>query len=157
MRYAQDTSVPVERSKAEIERLLQKYGASKFASSWAEDRATVAFIMNGRGIRFVLPLPSPNEDRFRFTVYMGHVKKDRPITDESARARWEQACRQSWRALALVIKAKLEAVETKITSFDEEFYAHLILPNGKTIYEETHKQVAIAYQTGKVPALLEFK
>jgi len=34
MKYARDTSVSVERSKAEIERLLQRYGAKEFAHGW---------------------------------------------------------------------------------------------------------------------------
>jgi hypothetical protein len=32
--YAVGTSVPVDRSKAEIERLLIRYGADHFASGW---------------------------------------------------------------------------------------------------------------------------
>ena len=40
--------------------------------------------------------------------------------------------RQRWRALALCIKAKLEAVECGITSFEEEFLAHVVMPNGQT-------------------------
>ena len=34
MAYAENTSVPVEKSKAEIERILQCYGADQSISGW---------------------------------------------------------------------------------------------------------------------------
>lgn len=37
MAYASDTSVPVDRSKAEIERILERYGASAFMYGWDKD------------------------------------------------------------------------------------------------------------------------
>ena len=48
MRYAHDTSVSVDRSKAEIERLLQRYGASEFAHGWRAGRAVIQFRMRDR-------------------------------------------------------------------------------------------------------------
>jgi len=41
---------------------------------------------------------------------------------------WEQACRQRWRALCLAIKAKLEAVESGISHFEDEFLSQIIDP-----------------------------
>ena len=70
---------------------------------------------------------------------------------ESAR---DRLVRQRWRALALVIKAKLEAVETGITGFDEEFLAHVVMPDGKTVGDHLLPQVDAAYKSGKMPALL---
>lgn len=40
MRYASETVVPVERSRAEIEGLLVRYGASQFHTGWMSSRAT---------------------------------------------------------------------------------------------------------------------
>src|SRR5688572_2295896 len=102
--YAAKTSVPVEKTKAEIERTLQRYGASSFMSGWDEERAVIGFVIVGRQIRFVITLPDRNDRRFT------HHSRGRR-TPESQMNEWEQACRQRWRALALVIKAKLEAVE----------------------------------------------
>jgi hypothetical protein len=75
-------------------------------------------------------------------------------TPEQADRGHEKACRQRWRALALCIKAKLEAVEAGITQFEEEFYAHIVLPGGRTIYEETSEAVRVTYESGKMPPLL---
>ena len=59
------------------------------------------------------------------------------------------------RALALTIKAKLEAVECGITIFDEEFLAHIVLPNGRTMGELYVPQIEHVYETKEMPPLLE--
>jgi hypothetical protein len=40
-------------------------------------------------------------------------------------------------------------------TFEESFYAHIVMPNGRTLYETTREQVALAYEGtgGKVPLL----
>ena len=157
MRYAQHTNVSVERSESEIKSMLIRYGASEFASGWVEGKAMIQFHAYARKVRFILPLPNLNDDIFKFKSYGGEINRTSPRRADDAMNKWEQACRQRWRALALAIKAKLEAVESGITSFEEEFYAHIVLPGGKTMYQMTGKQVEIAYQTKKIPPLLDFK
>ncbi len=66
----------------------------------------------------------------------------------------KKAARQKWRALLLVIKAKLESVESEIETLEQAFYANIVLPSGLTVYEETRENVALAYSGGKVQALL---
>lgn len=56
-KYAENTSVSVENSRSEIERVLQRYGADSFGYAWDQGRAVVQFVHEGRQIRFVLPLP----------------------------------------------------------------------------------------------------
>jgi hypothetical protein len=147
--YAQNTSVPVERSKAEIEHTLLRYGASQFVSGWQGDAAMIGFGMHGRMIRFVLAMP-PRDSKEFTTTPGGRRQRD----SAAAYRAWEQACRQRWRALALVIKAKLEAVESGITSFEAEFLAATLLPGNVTVEEATRPQIEQAYKTGRVMALL---
>jgi len=128
MRYASQTEISCERSRAEIETLLDRYGANKFAYGKSDGMSVIGFIFRGRSVRFNLPLPLRDEDQFSWTP--GRRKK---LSPEAQYKVWEQACRQRWRALALVIKAKLEAVECGITTFDEEFLSHFVLPGGETI------------------------
>lgn len=75
-------------------------------------------------------------------------------TDSAARDLWEQACRQRWRALALAIKAKLEAIASGISEFEDEFGMWMVLPDGSTVRDHVKPAVAVAYDTGTVPALL---
>jgi hypothetical protein len=147
MRYAAQTGVPVDRSKSEIERLLARYGASRFAHGWDRDKAVVIFHAHERTIRFTLPLP----DRKEFSKTTTGRERRNPQATEQA---WEQACRQRWRALALVIKAKLEAVESRIAEFETEFLAYVVLPNGSTVGEWVSPQIGEAYAKGRLPKML---
>ena len=110
MKYAQRTAVSSEKSKAEIERLLTRYGATAFASGWQNDQAVIQFHMADRRLKFLLLLPSKTSKEFTHST-RGARKEG------MAYQRWEQSTRQRWRALALVVKAKLEAVESNISTW----------------------------------------
>jgi hypothetical protein len=146
-RFAEGTSVSVEKSRAEIETLLGRYGADAFGYSMSADQAIIQFEAKGRRIRFVLRLPK--KDDKKFTMSTRGIR-----TSMAAYAAWEQACRQSWRALALVIKAKLEAVTAGISEFEDEFLSQIVLPDGSTVGSWTRPQIAVAYSRGEMPPLL---
>lgn len=63
-RYASNTSVSVANSKAEIERIVERYGASGFMSAWSAEKAVIAFAMEARQVRFTLEMPAKDERRF---------------------------------------------------------------------------------------------
>jgi len=147
--YAANTEVTSDKSRAEIERILTRWGADEYAYMMKATQAQIAFSYRGMRVRFVLPLPDRNANEFTH-----HSRGKR--TDSAAAQAYEQAVRQKWRALALVVKAKLEAVESEISTFEQEFYAHLVLPNGQTVFESTAHQVATMIQTGdQGPLMLE--
>lgn len=145
--YAAQTTVTSDQSRAEIERTLTRYGASSFLYGWDANAAVIGFVMQGRQIRFRLELPPRDGDDFT-----KHSRGRR--TPEAAEKLWEQAVRQRWRALALVVKAKLEAVESGITSFEDEFLAHTVLPDGRSFGDWARPQMAIAFSSGAMPELL---
>lgn len=147
--YAKDTAVTSEKSRMEIERTLQRWGADSFMYGTRAEMAMVAFEMDGRRIQFTLPLPDRRARDFTHTPSRGT-----PRSQAQQEAAYEQAVRQRWRALALVIKAKLEAVEAGITTFEEEFLAHTVLPNGTTVGKWMLPQVDAAYKSGNMPPLL---
>lgn len=151
-RYAEKTRVSIASSKTEIEKTLSRYDADSFAYGWEAGRASVGFELKGKYIRFHLNLPAKTEERFVKTP----TGLDR--TEVQVKKQWEQACRSSWRALCLVIQAKLEAVEAGITTLEEEFLAHIMLPNGQTVGQEFIPQIEDVYQSGGkgMPKLLPF-
>lgn len=129
MTYAKKTKVPVDRSRLEIERLLAAHGADQFMNGWESGKAMVGFRMRGRYIRILLPLD---------------------VKGSSA----EQQLRTRWRALVLVLKAKLEAVRVGIVTFEEEFLAHIVMPDNQTVGRHLLPRIADAYKSGKVPPML---
>ena len=150
--YAADTEVTSDRSRSEIERTLTRYGATSFAYGWQESSAMVGFAAHGRQVRFVLPMPDRKSRDFTHTPSRGTLRSP----SEATRA-YEQAVRQRWRALALVVKAKLEAVEAGITSFEVEFAMHMVLPGGSTVADHVLPEIATAYETGRVRPRLQIE
>ncbi|MGD0019991.1 MAG: hypothetical protein ABSD62_12115 [Candidatus Limnocylindrales bacterium] len=149
MSYAERTVVSPEKSRAEIERILSRYGAQGFMYGWDNGRAVIAFRAQARMVRFYLPLLDADDRKFT-TLANGYSARSKT----AATAAYEQEVRRRWRALALTIKAKLETIESGIATFEEEFLAHLMLPNGETVAEWMAPQVEAAYLSGQMPATL---
>ena len=148
-RYASQTSVSVEKSRAEIESILTRYGADQFVYGWSGDDVVIMFKMKGKMIRFNMTMPP--KDQFKKTPSGRRMRSNGDMLKA-----WEQASRQRWRALALVIKAKLEAVESDIKgiTFESEFLAHFVLAGNKTIGEILIPQLDTVIKKGKLMKLL---
>lgn len=141
MSYALKSSVPVDRSQGEVRKILGKYGATGFAYGEQGTTTIVMFEMRKRRMKFVLPMPEQPGTNAR----QWEIKE------------YDQLCRTRWRCLVLAIKAKLECVESGITTLEQEFMAHIVLPNGETVGEVMTPQIQIAYEKKKMPALLGYQ
>lgn len=128
MSYAENTNVPIERSEMEIKTLVRKYGASKVMTSWDDRESIVVFVCKDRLIRFKIAMPSEKDAEKTEGGKKRHIEKARKI--------WlEKESRRRWRALALAIKAKLEAVDSGIETFEEAFLSHIVTDDKRTVYE----------------------
>lgn len=148
--YAANTDVSADRSRGEIERQIRRYGGRKFMYGWEEDgpspRAVLAFVLHDRQVRFVLPLPDRDSREFTHTPSKGQRR-----AADAAEAAYEQAIRSRWRSLTLVIRAKLEAVSAGIVTFEDEFLAHFVLPEGDTVSERLHPVLERTFREGRTP------
>ena len=135
MPYAETTRVPVSQSRSDIEKLLEKHKAKQYGTAVDYDARTarVQFKLHDRIVRFLIQLPDPQK-----------LRGDRLA----------QAERQRWRALLLVIKAKLESVENRIESFEDAFLANIVLPNDRTVAELVRPGIAESYRTGRLQLAL---
>lgn len=148
MPYAENTSVPVEKTRGEIEKLLSKHKCLKFMAGVDHEahRATVQFHAHNRIVRFEIALPNAADPKYK---RLNNSYLQRSATGVAKVV--EQEERTRWRALLLVIRAKLEAVESCIATFEDEFLAHTVLPNSQTVAEYIGPQVAQMYETGRMP------
>lgn len=119
-RYAAETEVPVDRSKRQIEDLLRSRQAEAYHTGWDATRDIIEFGWKGKQIRFVLPRPEAKD----FCVSDRGYSR----TQTQIRQAMEQADRQRWRALYLVVRAKIEAVEAGLAIFEEEFLSFIVVP-----------------------------
>ena len=89
--YAKETSVSPDRSRAEIEQTLARYGATQFMYGWNGHAAVIAFEMHDRRLRFVLPLPARDDPAFAQTP------TGRRRTQAQIDKAYDQAVRKRWR------------------------------------------------------------
>lgn len=149
-KFAEGTDVSVDRSKAEIEAVLTRFGADQFMYGWKGEAAAVAFRSNGRQIRFLLPMPQATDKDMR------QDRRGFERSPSAVQSAMDKEKRRRWRALCLCIKAKLESVATGIETFEESFMAHVVLPNGQTMTEHARPLIHQAYESGTMPALLPY-
>ena len=119
--YAKDTTVSEEKSRAELDRMLAKHGASSRGILTDDDKgiATIGFQIGPDRFRIEMPLP----------------RRDAGLAGVRARGRWEQARRERWRLIVLMVKTKFELVRVGASSVQREFMADMVTSNGETIGE----------------------
>jgi hypothetical protein len=150
MVYAATTTVPVERTRGEIEQLLKAWGADAFAFGWDStiNATAVSFRIKGVYYKFRVPLPDINDARYRYD------RSHRRGTDQQVRNRLAQAERSAWRATLFVIKAKKESVESGIESFEQAFLPQVMLPDGTIYGDWAEVEIEDMYATGQMPRAL---
>jgi hypothetical protein len=147
LRFASDTDVSPENSRAELERMLRKVGCVRFAWRMEPDGAALAFELGDRRFRLDVPMPQ-RSDRLVTHTPTGELRRTDRINGALA-----QLERTRWRTLVLAVKAKLAAVEVGLSTLEEAFLADVLLPSGRTVAEETREPIALAYQGVAVPLL----
>jgi len=142
MAYAETTSVEFEKSIAEIVGLLRKAGADQIGQMENRTGFTLGFEMENRRVRFQVTFLTKEQ-----VAKMTGPRQDPAKVEQQWR-------RQRGRALLLVIKAKLESVESQVETFEQAFLANVMLPGGKTLYESVKEPIAVAYESGQPPIML---
>lgn len=148
MAYAQDTSVPVSKSRLDIEYMLKSIGATEYIQGNSNNIQAIAWTLNGKKYRMIMKIPDMDSPEVRITP------SKRRRTDAQAKSYYEQLERSMWRQLYIIIKAKLVAVESGIRTLEQEFREDMLLPNGQTVGEYIGPQIEQAYLTGNMPPLL---
>jgi len=143
MAYAEDTDVPVSRSKEQIEALIRKRGGSNIFVGWDENagRAGVMWSMDKRQVRLTVPIPDVFSDEIR------KIRNSyRTRSDSACMRRHEQVQRTRWRCLLLCIKAKFESIDSGVETFEEAFLSQTLLADGKAVGETMLPQLEAHYE-----------
>lgn len=147
MAYAEKTEVAVEKSIAEIITLIKRAGAQRIGQFEQPDRFVVQFELADRLVKFAVKLPSIEE--MPDVDHRGYR-----LTNQQRISRRDQRHRQRARALLLVIKAKLESVESEVENFEQAFLANIVMADGATIYERIAEPIALEYRSGAPVTML---
>jgi hypothetical protein len=115
-KYAAHTTVPVDRSEAEVKRVLTRYGATETGILTRESDVRLYFVVNKRTVQWSMPLPPKKGFR----------------TD----AAYDQEVRRRHRVMVITVKSLLEAIEAKVLTFDQAFLSHMVVgATGQTVGE----------------------
>ena len=151
-RYANGTQVAIERTEAEIKRTLMRYSADDVVTGMSSRRgvAFVQFVYDDLQIEARIPIPKQDAEEFQLTP------RGRDRSESVAFRDWEKACQQQWRILLLLIKAKLEAIENRVVTPEQEFLPWLMLPDSRTVGAALEPDIRKALAGGNVPLLPAF-
>lgn len=139
MGYAEQTSVPVSRSRAEIEDVLNKHGATRIVSGLdAVTGGGIMFEYKSRAIKLGVPYP----------------KREKYADNTTGTKHYEQEIRRRWRVLLIALKAKLEMVEIGLSSFEDEFLAQTCLPGNITVGQWIQPQIVECIESNQMPKAL---
>jgi hypothetical protein len=126
-RYAEGTKVTVESSRGEITGILAKHGVQKMGWMASPDGDELLFELGGGSFRFRMVKPTAESMRERD----GKTYANPQNIDWDAKA--TQEWRRVWRANVLLLKAKLEFIESGDTTLDRELMAYRVLKDGRTL------------------------
>ncbi len=145
--YANNTTVPVDRSKAEIEKNLARFGASEFGYWVGPKEAHVGFVYNGVRIEMSLPYPDVEDCR--------HTPTGLERTDAQTKTEHGKEIQRRWRSLSAVIKALLVGVDDGVLTFEDAFMPWIVWGNGLTTRQLLLPELQKALKAGKMPNSLK--
>lgn len=124
MTYARGGIVPVERTLSEIGRLVKAAGGSDMTVISSDEQIGCEFILEGLRIRLTCDLIDKHQTMLD--------RLARAMSPTQAGQAHQRMIRERWRAVMLVIKAKLISVNLKIESVQEAFMAQVVTADRQT-------------------------
>src|SRR6266571_4856377 len=121
-KYAEGTSVSIERSQNEIKRNLNRHGATGFLFGEQGEKAAILFELKGRQYRMGVTYPP----RGKFQNMQPNQYTRVMNAKQRAENAYEQEKQRLWRGLALLVKAKLEAIESGISTLEMEMQPYTV-------------------------------
>lgn len=120
---AATTATGVAKSKADVERMLRRYGASAFnvTQDFTTRRSSVSFVLPNDPAHASAQVPVRLQVETQRVARLLHGKK------EFTQAQLDQAERVAWRNLVLWIDAALSAASIGMQTITEAFFAHTVV------------------------------
>lgn len=127
-RYAEGTKVSVESSRGEITGILAKHGVQRMGWMGSPEGDQLMFELAGGQYRLNIERPTLEQVRDRYVAEGGRWNL---VYDPQAKvdAEW----RRRWRANVLLLKAKLEFIDSGDTTLDRELMPYRVLADGRTL------------------------
>lgn len=122
-RYAEGTTVGVDASRGEITGILAKHGVQRMGWMGSPEGDELMFELGGGQFRLRIAKPTLVE-----------IRRDYPNAYDVP-AKLDGEWRRRWRANVLLLKAKLEFIDSGDTTLDRELLPYRVLADGRTLEE----------------------
>lgn len=145
----EDTRVPWYKSRGDIEKMIRDHTGA-IGISWAEVTDHPLAPKGGSLVvlRFICPQHLPTGGKVNIGVRIGV-----PIPPERTEKERQQRANQRHRSLYYWLKAKFDAVRAGIVTFPEEFFPHIEVGGGATVFEQVAPQLVQGLTDGQVRPL----
>jgi hypothetical protein len=120
--YAQDTKVSPMQSLMQIQAALKKAGASQFMIISDDDHGYEGVAFKRAGISYHMKVGVPDEKRRAALL----------------------------RALLLIVKAKIVAVDSGVRTFEEEFLNDILMADNRTMGQHATEDLRMSLETGQL-------
>ena len=124
-KFAQGTQVSAEKSQMQVSKILKSYKCQSVMIGYEDSVFFVGFI----------------RDKIQVRLYC-------PVSES------EPENRRRWRVMRIVLQSKFEIIQCGIKTFEEEFFADIVMPNGKTVWQTALPSVRKALESQKMPSTL---
>lgn len=131
------TSVSVEKTVADIQRILVNFGAKSISIEYGENRKPT-------GLYFVLSTRFGDRE-YRMPVNESGVWQ--ALMDDWKKGKitrgyttWEQAARVAWRITLDWLKFQLTVIQTETVRVDELFLPYMLVAPNKTLYDAVSQE-----------------
>lgn len=132
-RYAEETTVPVTRSRGEIEKLLRDFGCDglRWADHWHEGRSRLEFTWIRGDVHYLarFDIRTPTDDDL---AKLAIDQRNGRTSDAKLRKLRDARGKQEHRLLGLWIRAALNAVQAGIVAPEAIFLPFLVARDGQT-------------------------
>lgn len=129
-RFAEGTTVPVDRSRGEITGILAAHGVERMGWQTVPEGDTLLFELKGHRFRFDIAKPTWEE----IAKQLRAEGRD-PSRVQDPRAKVDAEWRRRWRANVLLLKAKLEFIDSGDTTLERELLPYMLTQGGETVGE----------------------
>ena len=146
--YAKGTAVPISKSRDEIERTIERFGATQYVWMRDDERNLVTVAFRREGIAYRITVTMPSIADFRLTP------NHRVRSVSGMKSEHDKETRRRFRALGLYLKAILEAIETGIIDARTALVGHMLLPSGETVAEYAEGEIVRSLASGEAPRLM---
>lgn len=120
-RYAEGTPVTVNSSQGEIAKILMTHGVKKQGWMSGPDGDELMFELGGHSFQFRILKPTIKEI---YSLYPNARDSNAKLDGE-----W----RRRWRANVLLLKAKLEFIDSGDTTLERELLPYMLTASGQTV------------------------